>query len=376
MDKLNSSDDIHHMGREHRTYVIAEIGVNHDGSLPKALEMVSAVAASGADAVKIQTFKAETLVSERAPKAAYQLATTPTSESQFEMLKRLELSRDEHWAIMEAAVEHGLDFLSTPYDPQSLSFLVNEMNVNQIKIASSDITNLPLLLAAGRSGKKVILSTGMSTIEEIGQGLATIGFGGTRKEGSPTLSQIASWDDVSLQQYLPNHVVLMQCTSQYPAPVDEANLQAISTLRDLFGVPVGYSDHTIGTLAAVMSVAYGASMYERHFTLDRMAPGPDHAASLEPVEFTALVAAIREAEKARGSGVKEPSPGEVGNRYPMRKGLIAARNIAAGEVITASDITCRRPAMGDPPSRFWSWVGKVADRNFTVGDPLSSDDHV
>ncbi len=362
------------LGPTGRTYVIAEIGVNHDGDVSKALDLVAAVAASGADAVKIQTFTAESLVSSQAPKAAYQLVTTPSSESQFEMLKRLELSREGHLAVMEAARERGLDFLSTPYDLDSLAFLVDEMKVPQVKIASSDITNLPLLLAVGRSGRRVILSTGMSTVAEIGQALATIGFGGACADGVPSENQIDAVEDPAVQAYVSSHVVLMQCTSQYPAPVEEANLRAITTLREMFSVPVGYSDHTVGMVAAIMSVAYGSVMYERHFTLDRTAPGPDHSASMEPDEFAGLVAMLREAELARGSGAKEPSPSESGNRYPMRKGLVAARPIPAGQTIAEADIAYMRPVDGDTPARYWAWIGQVARRDYVVGEPLRSGD--
>ena len=353
-----------------RTYVIAEIGVNHDGSVDKALELVDAVARSGADAVKMQTFAAETLVSARAPKAAYQLATTPKAESQLDMLKRLELSRDDHWVVLEASRRAGLDFLSTPYDPDSLAFLVDELAVDQVKIASSDITNLPLLLSAGRSHKRVILSTGMSTVEEIGQALATIAFGGTTHEGVPSWEVITSPPTTDEQSYLREHVVLLQCTSQYPAPVGEANLRAIVTLRDLFGVPVGYSDHTVGTVTAALSVALGSVMYERHFTLDRMAQGPDHSASLEPEGFAELVGMIREAESALGTGDKEPSSSEYDNRYPMRKGLVARRAIAAGQAIGEEDITCTRPVDGDPPTQYWAWIGRQAPRAYIPGEPL------
>lgn len=355
------------------TYVIAEIGVNHDGSVAKALELVEAVATTGADAVKIQTFTAATLVSENAPKAAYQLVTTPAAESQFEMLRRLELSRDDHRVVMDAARLHGLDFLSTPYDRDSLSFLVDDLGVDQVKIASSDLTNLPLLLAAGRSRSRIILSTGMATVPEIHRALAVIGFGATTTFGVPSRMQIDGEPDGSARDHLASSVVLLQCTSQYPAPLAEANLMAMVSMRELFGVPVGYSDHTVGTTAAIMSVALGSPMYERHFTLDRTAPGPDHSASMEPAEFGALVALMREAEVARGSGTKEPSASEVGNRFPMRKSLMAARDIAEGQVVDEADITLMRPESGDLPEHYWAWQGRTAPRHYSAGDPLSSE---
>jgi len=355
---------------EDSTYVIAEIGVNHDGDLNKALELVDAVAESGANGVKIQTFNSETLVSPHAPKAQYQLQTTPAAESQLEMLKRLELSHEDHWAVMAAAQQRGLDFLSTPYDPSSLKFLVDELGVSKIKIASSDITNLPLLLAAGRSKKTIVLSTGMSTIEEIRQALITIHYGGTAIAKAPTRAILNSEINNDIQRYLAKYVVLLQCTSQYPAPISEANMRSIVSMRDLFGVPVGYSDHTVGIVTALMSVAYGSVMYERHFTLDRRASGPDHAASMEPAEFASLIRLMRQAEAAKGTGVKQPSPSEVGNRHPMRKSLFAARSISKSQIITEVDISTTRPADGDSPAHYWEWIGRPSPRSFNVGDSL------
>ena len=355
------------------TYVIAEIGVNHDGSVAKALELVEAVATTGADAVKIQTFTAASLVSADAPKAGYQLVTTPAAESQFEMLRRLELSRDDHRVVKDAARAHGLDFLSTPYDSDSLAFLVDDLGVDQVKIASSDLTNLPLLLAAGRSRRRVILSTGMATIPEIHRALAVLAFGATTAEGVPSRATIDGEPDTAARYYLASSVVLLQCTSQYPAPLSEANLLAMVTMRELFGVPVGYSDHTVGMTAAIMSVALGSTMYERHFTLDRTAPGPDHMASMEPAEFAALVALMREAEVARGTGIKEPSASEAGNRFPMRKSLMAARDIAQGQVVEEADITLMRPESGDLPENYWAWQGRTAPRAYSAGDLLISE---
>lgn len=360
--------------RSTSTYVIAEIGVNHDGDLGKALALVEAVAGTGADAVKIQTFTARTLVSATAPKAAYQLVTTSTSESQYEMLRRLELSRDDHWAVKSAAEAAGLGFLSTPYDPQSLDFLVNELGVDDIKIASSDITNLPLLAAAGASGRRVIVSTGMSTVEEIEQALGALAWGGVHgADPVPADLDLAGPRDLPAREYLAASVVLMQCTSQYPADIADANLAAIPTMRSLFGVPVGYSDHTVGSTAAIMSVALGSVMYEKHFTLNRSAPGPDHSASVEPSDFAELVARIREAESACGTGVKEPSAAEAQNRYPMRKSLHVAHFIPAGAVMSGDDIALMRPEVGDPPSRYWSWLGRTADRDYQAGEPLRAE---
>ena len=358
---------------EGKTYVIAEIGVNHDGSLAKALELVEAVATTGSDAVKIQTFTAASLVSSDAPKAAYQLVTTPAAESQFEMLHRLELSRDDHRVIMDAARSHELDFLSTPYDRDSLAFLVDELGVDRVKIASSDLTNLPLLLSAGRSRRRIIVSTGMATLPEIHRALAVLGFGASTAEGVPSRATIDGEPDAAAREYLASSVVLLQCTSQYPAPLAEANLLAMVAMRENFGVPVGYSDHTVGTTAAVMSVALGSTIYERHFTLDRTTPGPDHSASMEPSEFAALVTLMREAEVALGTGIKEPSASESGNRFPMRKSLMAARDIAQGQVVEETDIALMRPESGDLPEHYWAWQSRTAPRAYRAGDPLRAE---
>ena len=352
------------------TYVIAEIGVNHDGNLAKALDLVEAVAATGADAVKIQTFTAESLVSARAPKAGYQLLTTPANESQFDMLRGLELSRDEHRVIKDAARGRGLDFLSTPYDRESLDFLVNDLGVERVKVASSDLTNLPLLLAVGRHRRRVILSTGMGTINEIRRAIAVIAFGAATTAGIPTRDTIDGAPNSLAREFLTSSLILLQCTSEYPAPLAEANLLAMVAMRESFGVRVGYSDHTLGTTAAIMSVALGSVVYERHFTLDSTAPGPDHRASMEPAEFTALVALIRQAESAKGTGTKEPSASEVENRFSMRKSLFAAHDIAQGQTIEDSDITLMRPEWGDLPEHYWAWQGRTASRSYSAGDPL------
>ena len=358
------------MKMSNHTYIIGEIGVNHDGKLSQALELVEAVAHSGADAVKLQTFSAKRLVHPKAPKARYQLDRTSRGESQYQMLAELELSQEDHLSVLEVARHHGLDFLSTPYDIESLNFLVHQLGLEQVKIASADITNLPLLFAAGRTCDRVFLSTGMATAPEIQTALATLALGATTHLEGLTLQEIGAGIDTAGRAYLSNCVVLLQCTSQYPAPLDEANLKAITTMRDHFGVETGFSDHTEGTTAAVMSVALGSVAYERHITLDRSAPGPDHSASMEPSEFAKVVTLIRESEIALGSGVKEPSNSELGNKRVMRKSLIAARDIPQGHIIQESDISIMRPQIGDSPAHFWEWIGRSAPRDFAAGDPL------
>ena len=352
------------------TYVIAEIGVNHDGEVSKAIELVEAAASSGANAVKIQTFSSELLARSDAPKPPYQRQGTPPDETQVQMLKRLELSREDHHSILRAAERFGVEFLSTPYDGLSMSFLVNELGVKRVKISSADLTNTPLLMAAARTGRSLILSTGMSTLEEVHQALACVYLARKGYESPDTSADITLPLSSDVQGDLASCVTLLQCTSQYPAPVEDANMQAIVSMRDTFGLPVGYSDHTTSFITAVMSVAYGSTMYERHLTMNPSDPGPDHAASLDPDGFAELVQLIRQAEVAMGSGVKEPAQSELGNRILMRRSLVAQRDISAGDIIRREDICLKRPGDGLGPSEYWNWLGKRAPCSFREGEPL------
>jgi N-acetylneuraminate synthase len=356
---------------ESTVHVIAELGVNHDGSVAKALELVHAAHAAGVDAVKVQTYSAANLVSVTSPKAKYQLQTTPRGETQFEMLASLELSRDDHFVVRDLAEALGLEFLSTPYDIPSLSFLVQEMGLTGIKIASSDITNLPLLHAAATLDVHVLLSTGMSTTDEIDWAVQTLGAGYSRIEPSVFIRM-----DATMRQDLVasarDRVALLHCTSQYPAPGDEVNMSVLPWLKDTYGTTVGYSDHTTGHVAAVMAVALGATVYERHLTLDRRSPGPDHAASLDPGEFGTTVGMIREATSAVGDGVKRPTPSEAQNRRFMRKGLFAARAIKQGQVIEASHLKAVRPCDADSVANYWHWVGTIATQDYGVDEPIGS----
>jgi sialic acid synthase SpsE len=362
---------------EPTVHVIAELGVNHDGSVAKALELVHAAHAAGVDAVKVQTYSAANLVSVTSPKAKYQLQTTPRDETQFEMLASLELSRDDHFVVRNLAESLGLEFLSTPYDVPSLAFLVRDMRLSSIKMASSDITNLPLLHSAATFGVRVLLSTGMSTTDEIDWAVQTLGAGYSHIEPSAFIAMDPA-ERQDLVAAAREHVTLLHCTSQYPAPLDEVNLSVLPWLKATYGTKVGYSDHTTGHVAAVMAVALGATVYERHLTLDRRSPGPDHAASLDPEEFRTTVGLVREATSAVGDGVKRPSPSEAQNRRFMRKGLFAALAIQQGQVIEASDIKAVRPCDGDSVANYWRWVGTIAAQDYAIDEPLGStkdDDH-
>lgn len=361
------------VGSSHVT-VIAEAGVNHNGDLALALELIDAAASAGADIVKFQTFTAVDIVLPSAPKADYQRRTTPESESQFEMLRQLELSHDAHRMLLSHARESGIGFLSTPFDRPSLRFLVDDLGLDLVKLPSSDLTNTPLLIDAARSGASLILSTGMGTLGEVEHALKALAFGLAR-EGFPqgTASLDEAFADPASRALLREAVILLHCTSDYPAAVDSVNLRAMGTLASAFSLPVGYSDHTQGTTVSLAAAALGAVLIEKHLTLDNSMPGPDHAASSEPDEFAALVRGIRDVERALGSRAKVPGPAELVNRRAMRKGMYAARDLAAGAVLTDADIAVVRPSTPVGPEAYFDWLGAVAPRALRAGDPIVAD---
>lgn len=327
------------------TFIIAEAGVNHNGSLDRAIAMIDVAADAGADAVKFQTFRADRLVTRNAPKAPYQIEMTGAEQSQHEMLLALELDEAQHRALISHAAKRGIKFLSTPFDEQSADLLAS-LGLDRIKLGSGEVTNIPLLQHLTRIGLPVILSTGMSTLDEVADAVAAL-------KGLP--------------------VSLMHCVTSYPAPADESNLRAMATMREKFGLPVGWSDHTIGIHIAVAAVAMGASSIEKHFTLDRTLPGPDHAASLEPDELKQMVQNIRAVEAALGNGVKQPAACEAANRGIVRKSIAALRDIAAGETLTTDNIGTRRPATGMPPAQFATTLGRKAARGIPEGTLLTPD---
>lgn len=350
-------------------FIIAEAGVNHNGDLAKALALVDVAAEAGADAVKFQTFSADRLVSVDAAKADYQKETTGAAESQYAMLKKLELTDDDHRKLAERCVERGIEFLSTPFDVESLAFLVGEMGVRLIKIPSGELTNGPLLFAAARTGLPLVVSTGMATMEEIGEALGVIACGLTGAEPGRGAFAAAFASDAG-KKALREKVTILHCTTEYPAPDDETNLAAIETLRDTFWLQAGFSDHTVGIDAAVAATARGAALIEKHFTLDKSLPGPDHAASLSPDELTAMVAACRRVAVMIGDGAKTPTRSESKNSPVARKSLVTTRAIKAGETFGANDLTPRRPGGGVSPMRYWEWVGAKATRDYGKGEPL------
>lgn len=357
------------MSTDH-TYIIAEAGVNHNGSLDMAKRLVEVAAQTGADAVKFQTFKAERLVSRTAPKAEYQTRTTDAAESQLEMIRKLELDEAAHAALFEHCDKCGIAFLSTPFDEESVALLTGRLQLSRIKIPSGEITNAPLILCIAQTGIPIILSTGMSTLDEIQDALGIIAFGYMGCSG-PSLSAFnAAYNTPEGQATLREKVTLLHCTTEYPAPSAEINLKAMDTMREAFGLPVGFSDHSQGITAAIAAVARGAVLVEKHFTLDRTLPGPDHKASLEPEALETMIKAIRDVELMLGTGLKEPSPSERKNMAIARKSLVAACPIASGELFTVENITAKRPGNGVSPMRYWEVTGTAARKAYEKDEQI------
>ncbi|MBF0095726.1 MAG: N-acetylneuraminate synthase [Magnetococcales bacterium] len=356
-----------------RTVIIAEAGVNHDGDLQQALRLVDAAVAAGADAVKFQTFRSDALVTRTAGKAAYQRQTTAQHESQWQMLRRLELDAESHYRLQRHCQERQIAFLSTPFDLESLRFLTDELALDTLKISSGEITNGPLLWQAARSGRRIILSTGMASLAEVEQALAVLacGYLGT----APALAAFeAAWMSRQGRQHLADRVILLHCTSEYPAPEHSINLRAMDSLRSAFALPVGLSDHSEGVAVAIAAVARGACVVEKHFTLDRRLSGPDHRASLEPQALADLVRSIRAVEQALGDGFKSAAAVELANRALVRKQLVAVREIAVGECFTADNLGCKRPGVGISPLRYWEWLGRRATRAYPVDQAIVEDE--
>lgn len=342
-------------------FIIAEAGVNHNGSLEMASKLVDVAVAAGADAVKFQTFKAENLVSRTAPKAEYQRKTTDPGETQFEMIKKLELDEDSHSVLLNYCKKSNIQFLSTPFDHESIDLLAQTFDLPALKIPSGEITNGPLLLHAAHSGKPIILSTGMSTIDEVEQALGVLAYGFVSKGQTPSLEEFrAAFLSEEGRAALKAKVSLLHCTSEYPASFEDVNLKAMITMAEAFGLPVGLSDHTTGIAVSIAAVALGAAIIEKHFTLDRNLPGPDHRISLEPDELRTFVRSIREVEVALGDGVKQPAKSELKNLAVVRKSLVARKDIRANEVFTPSNLCVKRPGGGITPMRYWDFLGRTA----------------
>ncbi|MAY34571.1 MAG: N-acetylneuraminate synthase [Spongiibacteraceae bacterium] len=348
--------------------VIAEAGVNHNGKRNMAFQLVKVAAEAGADAVKFQTFNAERLAALTAPKAKYQRATTDALESQSAMLKKLELPAEWHFELQRYAGELGITFISTAFDLQSLAFL-QTLDLPYYKIPSGEITNGPLLLAFAQTSKELIISTGMATLGEIEQALAIVAFGYAHEAEPESLEQVwRFWSNPEVQASLQGKVSLLHCTSQYPTPMKEVNLKAMGALANAFGLPVGYSDHTQGLVIPTAAVALGATIIEKHFTLDRTLPGPDHKASLEPDELADLVRNIRDVEQALGDGIKKPQPSEWDTRQAARQQVIFCEPVKKGENIQRSALSTARCGRGVSPMGLWDMVGKIASEAHAKGD--------
>ncbi len=351
-------------------FIIAEAGVNHNGSLDMAKKLIEAAANAGADAVKFQTFKAEKLVTRSASKAEYQTRTTDAAKSQFEMIRELELDEAAHHVLIEHCRACGIEFVSTPFDEDSVDLLAKRFDLPRLKIPSGEINNAPLLLKIARTGKPVILSSGMSTLGEIEDALGVLAFGYSGN-GSPSLAAFrAVYCSVEGQAALRSKVTLLHCTTEYPAPLDDVNLRAMETISAAFGLPVGFSDHTEGIYVSIAAAALGATVIEKHFTMDRNLPGPDHKASIEPVELRELVRSIRQVERALGSSLKIPAPSEVKNMSVARKSIVSARQIRAGELFSAENLTVKRPGNGISPLHFWELLGRRAVRDFSADEVI------
>ena len=352
--------------------VIAEIGVNHNGSAALAKDLIDRAAEAGADAVKFQSLHADALATQRAPKAGYQTRTTSAETSQHQMLKSLELSESDQAELHAYCQTRGLAFLSTPFDEQSLNFLVRELGLDLIKIGSGDLTNAFLLLEVARLGCDVILSTGMATIDEIERALGVLAFGYLDGDDTPGRAAFdLAYLDPRGRAALAEKVSLLQCTTEYPAPPDHLNIRVIDTLSARFGLPVGFSDHSQGSAAAIAAVARGARIVEKHITLDRAMDGPDHAASMEPDEFAAMVADIRLVEAALGDGVKAPFPTELENRTAARKSLVARAPIAQGDTFNDRNLGVKRPGNGISALDFFDMLGEISTRDYDTDELVS-----
>jgi N,N'-diacetyllegionaminate synthase len=328
-----------------KTFIIAEAGVNHNGSIETAKKLIDVAAEAGADAVKFQTFKAGNIVTGNAPKADYQKKTTDSGQTQFEMLKRLELDLGAHRVLISYCNKTKIEFLSTPFDIESID-LLQRLGLKIFKIPSGEITNLPYLRKIGSLQKKVILSTGMADMGEIEDALKALEEAGTKRRD----------------------ITVLHANTEYPTPMRDANLRAMLAIRYAFKVKVGYSDHTLGIEAAIAAVALGATVIEKHFTLDKGMEGPDHKASLEPDELKAMVRAIRNIEHALGDGVKRSSPSELKNKPIARKSIVAATTIKKGEVFTEKNLFVKRPGTGISPMTWDGLLGEKAKRDFAADE--------
>ena len=331
------------------TYIIAEAGVNHNGNIALAENLIEAAASSGANAIKFQAWKAENLVTRSAPLAGYQERNTSGFVSQYEMLKTLELSENDHKYLKKKCDEKKIEYLSSAFDIEGIEVL-NNLGINKLKIPSGEITNLPFLIAAGKYKWEIILSTGMSNMQEIEEAIICLESNGKLRD----------------------QITILQCTTQYPAPLKSVNLAAMKTISEAFNLKIGFSDHTEGIIAAIAAVAMGAQVIEKHLTLDKNLPGPDHKASIEPDEFKLMIENIRTTELLIGNGIKVPNECEVSNKAIARKSIVAKKYIKKGELLTSDNLCVKRPGTGISPMQWDNLIGKTAQQNYNIDDLIEN----
>jgi len=358
-----------------KIYLIAEAGVNHNGHPEMAFQLVDIAVEAGADAVKFQTFKAEHLVTKNADKAEYQKQTTSSEETHFEMLKRLELPHALHYDLIEYCKDREIDFLTTAFDLESLSFLSTKLELKILKIPSGEITNGPLLLAHAKTGCELIVSTGMASLGEVEDALGVLAFGFLNKNDVLKYPSREAFKDAYIsesgQQILKDKVTLLHCTTEYPAPLQDINLNAMVTMRNAFSLRTGYSDHSQGIIVPITAVAMGATLIEKHFTIDKNLHGPDHKASLNPDELKIMVNAIRDVEQVLGNGIKAPTPSEIKNLVVVRKSLVASKNISKGDIFTKDNIAIKRPGIGKSPMEYWDIMKKNSQYDYCIDEVIN-----
>ena len=353
-----------------KTYIIAEAGVNHNGSIEIARELIDRAAEAGADAIKFQSFKTELNISKSAPKADYQIVNTGNNESQFDMVKKLEIGDDMHYELVDYCNTAGIKFLSTAFDIPSVDMIM-KLGIDRMKIPSGEVNSAPLVLKMARTGLPIILSTGMCTLGDIEIALGIIAFGALGWENPSAKAFASAYSTPEGQAIIKERVTLLHCTTEYPAPLHEVNLKAMLTMKEAFDLPVGYSDHTMGITVPIAAVAIGATVIEKHFTLDQNMDGPDHKASLEPAELIAMVKGIRQVETALGHGRKILTESEKKNFTIVRRSLVAKTNIKAGDVFSEENIMFTRPGEGVPPLFFYDYMGTKAIRDFSKDEMIS-----
>ncbi len=356
-----------------KTLIIAEAGVNHNGSLDLAYRLIDAAIDAKADIIKFQTFKTNNIVSKNLQKAEYQKKNmNEFSSSQFDMLKKLELNDENHFLLKKYCDEKEIQFLSTPFDNESLDFLVDKIGIKLIKVASGEITNYPFLLKMSKKNLPLIISTGMSCLGEIELALGAAAFGFLNKQDKPSKKTfLDSFFSQEGNELLKKYVTLLHCTTEYPAPFEEVNLRVLETLQKAFDLNIGFSDHTNGISVPIAAVARGASVIEKHFTLSKNLEGPDHKASLEPDELKNMITSIREVEKSLGSSRKIPSSTEMKNQNIARKVLVASKNILKGDIFSEKNITVKRAGEGVSSLEYWDFLGKISKNNFQQDEVIS-----